>query len=67
MGLERRPASFADPVWSRPEGASRAYLAITRGVPGSPMPAWGAALTEEERWALVAFLSSVSERGNGAR
>jgi high-affinity iron transporter len=62
MGLDRRPASFTDPLWSQPEGESRAYQAITRGVPGSPMPAWGAALTPEDRWALVAFLASVSER-----
>jgi mono/diheme cytochrome c family protein len=63
MGLDRRPANFTDPVWSRPEGATRAYHAITDGVPGTAMPAWGAILGADDRWALVAFITSVSERG----
>ena len=63
MGLDRRPASFTDPVWSRPEGATRAYHAITNGIPGTAMPAWGAILGADDRWALVAFITSVSERG----
>jgi len=66
MGLDRTPANFTDPVWSRPESASRAFQAITGGVPGSPMPAWGTALSADDRWALVAFLMSVSERAAGA-
>lgn len=66
MGLERKPASFVDPLWGRPEGARRAFEAISNGVPGTAMPAWGAALSPEDRWALVAFLTSVSERGAAA-
>ena len=66
MGLDRTPANFTDPVWSRPESASRAFQAVTSGVPGSPMPAWGTALSADDRWALVAFLMSVSERAAGA-
>lgn len=62
MGLDRKPANFTEPVWSRPESASRAFDAITKGVPGTPMPGWGTALTPEDRWALVAFLTAVSER-----
>ena len=67
MGLDRKPANFTEPVWSQPESAARAFQAITRGVPGSAMPSWGAALTPEDRWALVAFLTSVSERGATSR
>jgi high-affinity iron transporter len=63
MGLDRKPANFTEPVWKRPESASRAYLAISHGVPGTAMPAWESALSPEDRWALVAFLTSVSERG----
>jgi len=65
MGLDRKPANFTDPMWSRPENAARAFQAITDGVPGSAMPAWGAALSTDDRWALVAFLMSVSERTAG--
>ena len=63
MGLDRKPASFTDPIWSRPDGAARAYHAITEGVPGTAMPAWSAVLSSEDRWALVAFITSVSQRG----
>ncbi len=66
MGLDRKPASFTDPVWARPEGASRAFEAITRGVPNSPMPPWAAALGPDDRWALVAYLTSVAERAAAA-
>ena len=62
MGLDRKPANFTDPVWSQPESASRAFEAITRGVPGTPMPAWGTVLSADDRWALVAFIISASER-----
>ncbi|HEY1333794.1 MAG TPA: cytochrome c [Myxococcaceae bacterium] len=63
MGLDRPPANFTEAVWSRPESAARAFQAISRGVPGSAMPSWEAALSPDDRWALVAFLTSVSERG----
>jgi len=61
MGLDPKPASFTDPVWRTPEGATRAYEAITRGKPGTAMPAWGDTLSREDRVALVAYLVSVSE------
>jgi len=66
MGLDRKPANFTEPSWSRPESATRAFVAISQGVPGSAMPPWQSALSPEDRWALVAFLVSVSERGSGA-
>ncbi len=62
MGLDRKPANFTEAVWSSPEGATRAFQAISQGIPGSAMPSWEAALSPDERWALVAFLTSVSER-----
>jgi mono/diheme cytochrome c family protein len=62
MGLDRKPANFTEPVWSRPDAATRAFRAISQGVPGSAMPSWESALGPEDRWALVAFLTSVSER-----
>ena len=62
MGLDRKPANFTEAVWSRPESAIRAFQAISQGIPGSAMPSWESALTPDDRWALVAFLISVSER-----
>lgn len=66
MGFDRKPASFTDPIWSRPDGAARAYHAITAGLPGTAMPAWGAILDGDERWALVAYITSVSEQSASA-
>jgi hypothetical protein len=65
MGLDRKPANFTEPIWARPEGASRAFQAISQGVPGSAMPSWESAVSPDDRWALVAFLTSVSERAAG--
>ena len=65
MGLNTKPANFTEPIWASPEGASRAFKAISQGIPGSAMPSWESAVSADDRWALVAFLSSVSERGSG--
>ncbi len=62
MGLEQKPADFTDTQWSSPSSAARAYHAIRDGVPGTPMPSWSA-LSEAERWDLVAYLVSVSTQG----
>lgn len=61
MGLDRRPANFTEALWSSPESAARAFQAISNGIPGSAMPSWESALSPDDRWALVAFLTSVSE------
>jgi len=38
------------------------YQTIQRGVPGTAMPGWRNALTEEETWAVVAYIKKFSER-----
>lgn len=37
------------------------FRTVTRGVPGTSMPSW-ASLSEEDRWALVAYLKALSPR-----
>lgn len=34
------------------------YRTITRGIPGTSMPAWGTHLSERERWQVIAYLKS---------
>jgi len=53
-----RPANFTDP--SQMLSASPAHLQgkIIRGGMGTGMPSWGAIFTEEQTWALVAYLWS---------
>jgi len=38
------------------------YRTIVKGVPGTSMPAWGAALSPEDTWALVNLIKSFSTR-----
>ena len=35
---------------------------IARGIPGTPMPAFGDSLNEEERWHLVNYIRSLRQR-----
>jgi mono/diheme cytochrome c family protein/plastocyanin len=52
----RQPANFTDPL--RMLSASPAHLQgkIIRGGMGTGMPSWGALFTEDQTWALVAYL-----------
>ena len=38
------------------------YQTIMRGVPGTSMPAWGNALTEDETWSVVQYIKTFSTR-----
>ena len=38
------------------------YRTIQRGLPGTAMPAWENALSEEETWAVVQYIKGFSER-----
>ncbi len=57
-GMAKMPADFTDP--STMLGASPALLQgkIIRGGMGTGMPSWGPIFTEDQTWALVAYLYS---------
>ena len=38
------------------------YRTISRGVPGTAMPAWGGALSENETWGVVEYVKKFSKR-----
>lgn len=38
------------------------YRVISRGVPGTAMPAWGGALSEDETWGVVEYIKKFSKR-----
>ncbi len=40
---------------------------ISRGMPGTSMPAWAQALPDKDRWALVAYVKSFAEGFKGAK
>jgi mono/diheme cytochrome c family protein len=35
---------------------------LARGIPGTPMPAYGESLNDEERWHLVNYIRSLRKR-----
>ncbi len=56
-----RPADLTRP-WTFRGGPRRedVFRAITTGLNGTPMPAFGEAFTEEQRWDLVNFIASLA-------
>ena len=48
-------------TWDRVPTDQDLFNTITRGMPGSAMPSWGH-LPEEQRWALVYYVKSLSEK-----
>ena len=48
-------------TWERKPTDEDLYYVISRGIPGSAMPAW-AHLSEETRWALVHYVKSFAEK-----
>jgi mono/diheme cytochrome c family protein len=38
------------------------YETISRGIPGTSMPAWGKALTDDETWSVVNYIKKFSKR-----
>ena len=38
------------------------YRTIVRGIPGTAMPAWESALTEDETWAVIEYIKNFSQR-----
>jgi len=38
------------------------FRTVTNGLPGTGMPAWGGELSEQERWDVIAYLKTFSDR-----
>jgi mono/diheme cytochrome c family protein len=58
-GVSVRPGNLADPkLWQESDGVL--FWKITEG--NSPMPSWGQALTEEQRWDLVNYIRTLAPK-----
>jgi mono/diheme cytochrome c family protein len=57
--LEPRPADLVLHVPQHTDG--ELFYFISRGVPGSAMPAWREVLTATQRWELVSYLREIAE------
>ena len=59
--LKPPPANFRDGKRIRGRPDDVLFWEISTGIPDSAMPAFGATLSEEERWAILRFLRRLSE------
>lgn len=56
---DNRDAPFLfDCVWKNGGSDTEIFASISEGIGGTRMPAFGAAISKEDRWKLVAFLRS---------
>ncbi|MFN8638036.1 MAG: copper resistance protein CopC [Dehalococcoidia bacterium] len=56
--LNPPPASMAVHIPLHPDG--QAYIFISKGFPGTAMPAWESRLSEQQRWDLVNYLRALT-------
>lgn len=56
--LDPRPADLVLHVPQHTDG--ELFYFISRGIPGTAMPAWRDVLTETQRWELLAYLRAVA-------
>jgi mono/diheme cytochrome c family protein len=57
--LDPRPADLVLHVPQHPDG--ELFYFISRGIPGSAMPAWRDVLSETERWEVVTYLRALAQ------
>lgn len=63
-GFRVHPANFVKGQLRGGDSPSDIYRTFTTGVNGTPMPAYKDDLTDEQRWALVAYVRSLRMGGN---
>lgn len=60
MGKPVRPADLASGLYKSGQRPEDLFRTIISGVPGTPMPAYGAMLTDDQVWALVAYIQRLA-------
>ncbi|NNF27249.1 MAG: cytochrome c [Gemmatimonadetes bacterium] len=54
--LSSTPRDFTNPLWRDGAEPEALFHTISHGVAGTAMPPWASALSEEERWDVVAHV-----------
>jgi high-affinity iron transporter len=67
IGLPTRPVAFASKQDMRAFAPLRIYRAITYGVPGTAMPAFGDAIDDAARWDLASYALALAHRDRAER
>lgn len=60
-GIPLRPPDLVRAPLKGGEDLLSLYRRVTEGIPGTPMPAFAEALSEQERWDLVAYLKRLRQ------
>jgi mono/diheme cytochrome c family protein len=61
LGLRPRPSDFSQHMIPGNHTDGQIFLWIKDGVPGTPMPAWGQRLNDEQIWQLVTYLRTFGQ------
>ncbi len=61
------PRSFVRGIYKGGSEGHQLYARIVKGLPGTPMPAYEGAYTDDELWDLIHYVQSLSQSGSQAR
>lgn len=64
-GYPIHPADLASGTFKRGNSVSDLYLTITAGMPGTPMPPYQNNLSDEERWDIAVYISTLNKGHHG--
>jgi cytochrome c oxidase cbb3-type subunit 2/cytochrome c oxidase cbb3-type subunit I/II len=62
LGVGGATPNLADPARMSELTDQDLYETVTKGRPGTGMPAWNSVLTEQDRWSVVRYLRTLSKR-----
>lgn len=61
VGVGGATPNLTDPKRMAPLSDQHLFDVITKGRPGTGMPAWGPMLTEQDRWSVVSYLRTFAK------
>lgn len=67
LGLPLKPRDLTAGVFKAASSAEELYYRIAGGIPGTPMPGYQAAFTDEQIWDLIHYVQTLPEKGKEDR
>ncbi|MBI4368106.1 MAG: c-type cytochrome, partial [Candidatus Omnitrophica bacterium] len=63
LGFPLKPRDLTAGIFKGASSSEELYYRITAGLPGSPMPSYQAALSEEQIWDLIHYVQTLPKQG----
>lgn len=63
LGYPLKPRDLTAGIFKGASSSEELYYRIAAGLPGSPMPSYGAALTQEQIWDLIHYVQTLPKPG----